>query len=111
MYSIRMTPTLKRLLERTAKHIGEDVSFVIRQADRGIRRGRRNVLRRTLPESYYGSGGEIIPVRGLVQPDMPLDEYRKQLALRCLEELRKPEYVPYQTPLTVNKDYFVNNEE
>lgn len=111
MYSVRVTPTLKQLLERTAKHIGADVSFVIRKADRGIRRGRRNVIRRALPETYYSSGSEIIPVRGLEQPDMPLDEYRKKLALRCLEELRKPEYVPYQTPLTANKDYFVINEE
>ncbi|WP_176013631.1 hypothetical protein [Victivallis sp. Marseille-Q1083] len=108
--SLRTTSVLKMLLERTAAHTGSSVSAVIKAATRGIVRG-RTVIPRKITKEYYTSGPEIIPVKNLRIPAIPPEDYRKQLALRCLEELDKPSPELPVFPQREGIDYVVKESD
>lgn len=90
MGSLRVTPELHQLLRDTAKHTGLDVSDVIRKTALGIQRGRA-VVRFEIPEVYHRKPGEAIRVRDFDIPEgVEPEEFRRLLAMRCMEELSKP---------------------
>jgi hypothetical protein len=90
MGNLRVTPELHQLLRDTAKHTGLDVCGVIRKTAIGIRRGRA-VVRFEIPGTYYRKPAEAIRVRDFTMPEgIEPEEFRRLLAMRCMEELRKP---------------------
>jgi hypothetical protein len=110
MGSLRVTPELHQLLRDTAQHVGLDVSDVIRRAARGIENG-RPVVRFEVSPAYYEKPAEVIRVRGF---DMPAGidpaEFRRLLALRCLEELRKPKRERKHRPEIEGIDYIIEDQ-
>ena len=92
MPNIRITTALHDLLRKTAAHRKMDVSEVIRRAANGIRNN-RPVVHFELQEMYHEKPDTVLKVRGLVMPEIQPDEFRKLLALRCLEELSRPETI------------------
>lgn len=90
MSNLRVTPDLHQLLRDTAKHTGLDVSDVIRKTALGIRRGRA-VVRFDIPKVYHEKPAEAIRVRDFTIPEgIEPEEFRRLLAMRCMEELNKP---------------------
>lgn len=92
MPNIRITSALHDLLKQTAAHRKMDVSEVIRRTANGIRNN-RTVVHFELQNMYHEKPETVLKVRGLIMPDIPPAEFRRLLALRCLEELAKPETV------------------
>jgi hypothetical protein len=52
-----------------------------------------------LLEVYHKKPDTVLKIRGLVMPEIDKQEFRKLLAMRCLEELSKPETIK-RTPET-----------
>jgi hypothetical protein len=58
------------------------------------------------------AGNFRLPVRGLMLPEgYPLAEFRRVLALRCMEELAKPKRAVPFTSLREGVDYILAKEE
>jgi hypothetical protein len=111
MGSIRVTPDLHRLLRDTAAHTGLDVSDVIRKTALGIRRGRA-VVRCEVPKTYYEKPAEVIRIRDFAMPEgIEPEEFRRLLAMRCMEELNKPKAARPEFPSPAEGGYIVENEE
>lgn len=89
MGNLRITADLHRLLQEAALHNGLDVSDVIRTTARGIQNG-RPVVHFPVEKKYYERPGRVIRVRNFSVPDWlgPV-EFRRLLAMRCMEELQK----------------------
>lgn len=111
MGSLRVTPELHQLLRDTAKHTGLDVCGVIRKTAIGIRRG-RSVVRFEVAKAYYEKPTEAIRVRGFAMPEgIEPEEFRRLLAMRCMEELKKPKVTLPEFPSPAEGGYIVENEE
>ena len=89
MPNIRVTSALHDLLRQTAEHTTLEVSDIIRRTANGIRNNRA-VVHFDLQKMYHEKPETVLKVRGLVMPEIQPDEFRKLLAMRCLEELSKP---------------------
>ena len=89
MATIRVTEALHQLIKRTARHVGLVDSVVIRKTARGITRG-RPVVHFDVSEMYYQNPEKVIRVRDFTMPPgITPEEFRKLLAMRCMEELAK----------------------
>ena len=97
--SLRVSPELKALLEQTARHLGIDISEVVRACTIGIANG-RPVIPRDLQEMYYKNPSEVMTFRNLRATSLAPEEFRRLLALRCLEELSRPTK-PHPVPALV----------
>lgn len=108
---LRVTAELRQLVLDCARHCGVAVSDVLRCTAAGIRSGR--LVRQLLIDDCMTSSGEYrLPVRGMVLPEgMALPEFRRVLALRCMEELAKPKKVLPVSPLREGVDYILVKEE
>jgi hypothetical protein len=107
MGSLRVTADLHRLLKETASHTKLDVSDVIRRTVRGILNG-RPVVRFAIGEMYYRKPAETIRVREFTMPaGIDPEEFRRLLAMRCLEELQKPGREQKPRPEIEGIDYIV----
>lgn len=107
MSNLRVTPELHQLLRDTAKHTGLDVSDVIRKTALGIRRGRA-VVRFEIPETYHRRPAEAIRVRDFTMPEgIEPEEFRRLLAMRCMEELNKPAAAMPEFPSPAEGGYIV----
>lgn len=110
MAQMRVTPELFDLVTRTAEHVGLDVSEVIRSICKSIRRG-NVVTQKKIPICVTKGGTKLLSVRGLENPCHNLEEFRRQLAARCLEELARPRPEPYQPNLREGIDYITVDQE
>lgn len=93
---LRVNDELLELIRQTAVHVGDDVSFVVRACCRSFFNNR--VVQNKNIDLYYSSGDEILTVRGVYIPrDYKIEDLRKHIACRCIEELSKPkrkEFIP-----------------
>lgn len=90
MGNLRVTTELHQLLRDTAQHVGLDVSDVIRRTARWIRNG-RHVVHFEIQETYYKNPGEVIRCRNFNMPEgIEPEEFRRLLAMRCMEAMNKP---------------------
>lgn len=111
MGNLRVTADLHQLLRDTAAHTGLDVSDVIRKTALGIRRGRA-VVRFEISKAYYRKPGEAIRIRDFTMPEgIEPEEFRRLLAMRCMEELNKPKANRPEFPSPAEGGYIVENEE
>lgn len=107
--SIRVSPELKALLEQTARHLGIDVSDVVRAFTIGVANG-RPVIQRKLQDVYYKNPCIVMPFRNLRQTNLTPEEFRRQLALRCMEELSRPAKPQPAPRLIEGIDYVMDKE-
>jgi hypothetical protein len=111
MANLRVTTELHQLLRDTAKRYALDVSEVIRITARGIRNG-RPVVHFPVTETYYRNPGEVIRVRDFTMPEgIEPEEFRRLLAMRCMEELQKPRRERKPRPEIEGIDYIVEEQE
>jgi hypothetical protein len=109
MGSLRVTPELHQLLRDTATHTGLDVSDVIRKTALGIQRGRA-VGRFEVSPAYYEKPAEVSRVRDFATPEgIEPEEFRRLLAMRCMEELKKPAATLPEFPGPAEGGYIVEN--
>ena len=107
MGSLKVTPELHQLVRDTAKHTGLDVCGVIRKTAIGIRRG-RSVVRFEIPKVYHQKPTETIRVRDFTIPEgIEPEEFRRLLAMRCMEELNKPKAVLPEFPTPAEGGYII----
>lgn len=85
--TLRMTPELADLLTRTAAHIHATETAIVLAAATGIRNG-RNVIQLDLGKCMTKAGSIRKSYR--MELPCPQGEFRRVLALRCYEELKKP---------------------
>ena len=106
--TIRVTPELREVVDKCAKHTGWKVSELCRAVACGIRRGRA-VKQIHVDECYTKSGSSIIGVRGgMTLPDMCTERrFRKVLYIRCMEELAKPAHFAPKVEAVAGVDYMV----
>lgn len=110
MANLRVTAELHNLLRRTAAYTGLDVSDVIRKTALGISRGRA-VVHFAVDAMYHEKPTEVLKVRGLELPEgIDPDEFRRLLAMRCMEELSRPKPVPLTFREREGIDYVVIGE-
>ncbi len=111
MSTFRVTEELHNLITRTALHVGLDASTVIRKTARGIRRGRPVVLFH-VSEMYYKNPGKVIRVRDFsMPPGIDPEQFRKLLAMRCMEELQKTKMHRPQFREVEGVDYIIEETE
>lgn len=109
--TLRVTAELQQLIANCATHCGVTVSDVLRCTAAGLRSG-RPVIQRDFNKRMTNAGNLRLPVRGWALPDgFPLDEFRRVLALRCLEELAKPRAAAPVTHLREGIDYVLLKEK
>lgn len=88
--NLKVSRGLKALVLMTARRCRIPVSDVLRATARGILNG-RPVIQFTIDNRITAAGREQLPIRGLSLPEgVEPAEFRRLLALRCMEELRKP---------------------
>ena len=108
---LRVTEPLRKLVQDTASHCSVSVSDVLRCTAAGIRSGRL-VIQKEISDCITKSGACGLPVRGLTLPaDVSAADFRRVLALRCLEELAKPKKGLPVTSLREGVDYILAKEE
>ncbi len=107
--TLRVTPELKEIVERTAARCNLPAAEVCRRVARGIRNGRRIVTLREIPHGVTSAGEAMLRFKpGVEIPDMcPLGRFRDTLYLRCMEELAKPAAPKFTPPATEGVDYIV----
>jgi hypothetical protein len=111
MSTFRVTEELHHLITRTALHVGLDASTVIRKTARGIRRG-RPVVHFHCAESYYKNPVKVIRVRDFTMPPgIEPEQFRKLLAMRCMEELQKQKITLPTFREVEGVDYIVEDTE
>ena len=111
MGSLRVTDDLHQLLRDTAQHVGLDVSDVIRRSARGIMRG-RPVVHFNIKETYYKRPGQVIRVRGFTMPPgIEPEDFRRRLAMRCMEELQKQKFTRPTFKEVEGVDYIIEDKE
>lgn len=101
--TLRMTEELAELIRRTAATLpGGDKgneSTVVRRTVIGIERGRA-VVEREIAESLYKSG-PVVKNFAFGLPKMDPRDFRRLLALRCMEEMEKPRKPPRELPAAI----------
>lgn len=108
---LRVTAELRQLVLDCARHCGVAVSDVLRCTAAGIRSGRL-VIQKEISDCITKSGVCSLPVRGLMLPaDVSAADFRRVLALRCMEELAKPKKGLPVTSLREGVDYILAKEE
>lgn len=108
---LRVTESLRKLVQDTASHCSVSVSDVLRCTAAGVRSG-RIVIQKEISDCITKSGACSLPVRGLMLPaDVSAADFRRVLALRCLEELAKPKKELPGTSLREGVDYILIEEE
>ena len=107
--TLRVTPELKEIVERTAARCNLPAAEVCRRVARGIRNGRKIVTLREIPHGVTSAGEAMLRFKpGVEIPDMcPLERFRDTLYLRCMEELAKPEKPKFTPPCAEGMDYLV----
>ncbi len=110
--ALKVSPSLDELLRRAAAHRGKSVSEFCRIVRRGILRN-RPVVQREIDEVYNQPCLALLRIRNFELPrNCSESEFRRQLALRCLEELGKPADPPAPVFEAVEgKDYIVEAME
>lgn len=108
---LRLSAELRQLVRECAQHCGVTVSDVLRCTAAGVRSGRL-VIQKEISDCITRSGMCSLPVRGMTLPEgYPLAEFRRVLALRCLEELAKPKKSAPASPLREGVDYILVHDE
>lgn len=108
---LRVTESLRKLVQDTASHCSVSVSDVLRCTAAGVRSGRL-VIQKEISDCITKSGVCSLPVRGLILPaDVSVADFRRVLALRCLEELAKPKKSVPVSPLREGVDYILVHDE
>lgn len=108
---LRVTAELRQLVQDCATHCGVAVSDVLRCSAAGIRSG-RPVIQKEFADCMTNAGSFRLPVRGMMLPDgYSLAEFRRVLALRCMEELAKPKRSVPVSPLREGVDYILVHDE
>lgn len=107
---LRLSAELRQLVSDCARHCGVTVSDVLRCTAAGMRSGRL-VIQKEIPDCMTTPGTFRLPVRGMMLPDeVPLDEFRRVLALRCMEELDKPQKAVPVSALREGIDYIIDKD-
>lgn len=110
MGSLKVTPSLHCLLQRTSEHVRLPVSDVIRITLRGIVNG-RPVVHFPVKDIYYKHPNMALRVREFDLPDwIEPEEFRRLLAMRCMEELRKGMREQKPHPEIEGIDYIVEDQ-
>jgi hypothetical protein len=108
---LRVTAELRQLVQDCATHCGVAVSDVLRCSAAGIRSGRL-VTQKEIADCMTNAGNFRLPVRGMMLPEgYPLAEFRRVLALRCMEELAKPKKAQPVFQLREGVDYILVHDE
>ena len=109
---VRMPMELKRLLDKTADHIGRDLSFIARAVLRTMERCGSIVIQIDDGEMYNKEKSVLVCFRNIEMPSgMTHDDFRNTLYARCKEALSKPGISRFKPSLFEGRDYFVIEKE
>lgn len=109
---VRIPAEVKKLMEKTAAHIGRDMSFIARAVIRTMERRGASVMQRELAEMYNKGESVLVCFRNIELPaGMTHADFRNTLVSRCREALSRPGVGRFRTSLVEGRDYVLVNDE